>query len=97
MKKRKEEAPALESLKLDLGQKPVETVKPSPYAPPIQELPPIYEPEPFKPRYPEPTSFKDSAAAAKDRDVELLSAKMDTIKAMLESISHRLDRIEQQQ
>jgi hypothetical protein len=91
--KKKHEAPTkMEPLKLEMGDKPV---TPSPIAPHTPEVP-SFEPEPFRPMH-EPTAFKEATAGAKDRDIELLSAKIDTLKAMLENISHRLDRMEQQQ
>ena len=86
--------PGMEPLKFDLGKSPVETIRPSPYAPHTPEVPSFEMPKPF----PEPTAFREAGASREfSRDVELLSSKLDTIKAMLENLSHRLERIEQQQ
>lgn len=89
--KKKEEHPfGMEPLKLDL-KPPVETVRPSPMAPHTPEVPSF---ETFKP-FPEPMPI--GGPPRESRDIELLSAKLDTIKVMLENLSHRLERIEQQQ
>ena len=96
LKKKKEEPSVLgmEPLKLDWGKPPVETVRPSPYAPVTPEVPSFELPKPF----PEPTAFREVGAPKEfSRDIDLLSSKLDTIKAMLENLSHRLERLEQQQ
>jgi hypothetical protein len=88
-------------LKLDLNLPPLESAKPSPPAPEIHELsymPPV-EPSPFG----QPSALKEAESyrgelASKDlsRSIELLSSKLDTIKAMLENLNHRLDKLESQ-
>ena len=92
LKKKEEPAiPGIEPLKLDLSHPPFETIRPSPSAPITPEVPS------FEPHFnmPEPSpSFPQREAS---RDIELLSSKLDTIKAMLENIGHRLERLEQQQ
>lgn len=94
--KRKEEPaiPGIEPLKLDLSHPPFETIRPSPSAPITPEVP-SFEPH-FNMPEPSPSSFMQQKESS-SRDIELLSSKLDTIKAMLENIGHRLERLEQQQ
>jgi len=90
-KKNAEALPKLEPLKLDFG---AQTIRPSPTAPITPEVPSFEMPKPFS----EPTAFREQSASREmSRDIDLLSSKLDTIKAMLENLSHRLEKIEQQQ
>jgi len=87
-KRKKEEflpAPTLE--KLELGIPEIEKKEPT-QLPSLPSLPPpITEP-----------SFKEFTAPQKDisKDIELISAKLDTIKSMIENLSHRIEKLEQQ-
>ena len=88
-----------EPLKLDLNLPPIEPSKP------FSTMP---EPEPSfnipsTPSLDQPSAFRESETyrgdlATKDmsRSIELLSSKLDTIKAMLENLNHRFDKLEGQ-
>jgi len=92
-KKNESMFPEIEPLKLDLGKHPMETVRPSPAAPLTPEVPS------FEPSFnlPSPPPLFKEGPREMSRDIELLSSKLDTIKAMLENLGHRLERLEQQQ
>jgi len=102
LKKKKAEEKGIEPLKLDINMPPVTEVKPHPSAPATPEMSfPSYAPTPS---FEQPSAFKEAEAyrgeiATKDlaKSIELLSAKLDNIKLMIENLNHRLDKLEAQQ
>ncbi len=83
-------APSLE--KLELGLPGIEKREAeAPALPTLPSLPAL----PSLPSAAEP-SFKEFAASPRDisKDIELISAKLDAIKSMIENLSHRLERLE---
>ncbi len=89
----------IEPLRLDVNLPPVESKFSVPETP---EVPSFNLPS--APSFEQPSAFRESDSykgelASKDisRSMELLSSKLDTIKAMLENINHRLDKMENAQ
>jgi hypothetical protein len=88
----------IEPLKLDINLPPIHSI-PSSAIPETPEVPSFNLPP--QPTFDAPSSFRDADSykaetGAKDlsRSVELISSKLDTIKAMLENLNHRLDKLE---
>jgi len=99
----------IEPLKLDINLPPVEPVAPHPRAPETPEVPPYESPSfgsghsayGFSQSAEQPSSFREAEAhksemAEKDvsRSLDLLSAKLDAIKLMIENLGHRIDKME---
>ena len=102
VKKKKEAPSGVEPLKLDINLPLIESVRPSAAAPPTPEVPSFSLPP--TPSFEQPGAFREAEAyrgevAAKDfsRSIDLLSAKLDNIRLMLENLNHRLDKMEAQQ
>lgn len=98
-RKKKEEAlalPAPSFEKLELGLPGIEKreVSETTALPALSSLPTL----PTPPSVPE-QSFREFAAPQRDitKDIELISAKLDAIKSMIENLSHRLERLESAQ
>ena len=94
--KKKEEGlaltpPSLEKLELGLPGIEKREAPGAAAAPALPSLPAL----PSVPSAPEP-GFKEFAAPPRDisKDIELVSAKLDAIKSMIENLSHRLERLE---
>lgn len=103
--KKKKEPPyekGAEPLKLDINLPPVEPVRPHPFAPetpevtPQQEIPPLSMPREERPEaFREADSYRGELATRDlSKSLDLLSAKLDSIRLMIENLNHRLDKIE---
>jgi hypothetical protein len=106
-KKPAEKKSGIEPLNLNVNLPPIESVRPSPSAsltpevpssgiPPLEPMPSFGQPQAERPEaFREAESFRGEASS-KDlsRSLELLSAKLDNIKLMIEGLNHRLDRLE---
>jgi len=99
LKKKKPEklSGGVEPLKLDINFPPAEPIRPSPSAPETPEVPSFNLPP--TPSLEQPSSFREAESYKGEmaRSIELLSAKLDNIKLMLENLNHRLDKMESQQ
>ena len=102
MKKEPKSGIGIEPLKLDVNFPPVEPMKMGLSVPETPEVPSFNLPS--TPSFEQPSAFREAESykgelASKDlsRSMELLSSKLDTIKAMLENLNHRLDKIENAQ
>jgi hypothetical protein len=66
--------------------------------PPLQpftpERSPLAEPPPFTPSAQHSPFSQSSTASPQDRDIQLVLAKLDTIKAQLDNLNERVARIE---
>jgi hypothetical protein len=106
--KREEAVPSFEALSFPELQSPPGTA-PQPFAPPEAG---ITSPPDLGPAPPPPTEFREqqfvrpgftsapqamSPPAEANRDAQLVHAKLDTLKALLESVNAKLDRLERAQ
>ena len=97
--KREEEMPELPHEEFT---RPEETSLPEQHAPPGMEqfgmprpIPGLTEP-PVEPSVPSamPQAFAQQAAMSSDQQLQLINSKLDTIKAQLETVLQRMDRLE---
>lgn len=97
-KKEKPIIPKFEPLNIDLEKPPLDlkssTLPPSTpeFSPEITKFDQLKIPETTRLSFQEPPQKEITP-----RDIELIFAKLETIKVMIENLSHRIERIEQQQ
>lgn len=86
--KKKKEIPEPEEVPAPIEQAPQMEMSEKPYSGPADMPPPIEHPPAFAPESLKPKPLEES------KDLQLINAKLDVLKATLDNINQRLERLE---